>query len=85
MAECIMNHETERVVSKETGIDYIVCHTCRKTLGRVCEVYSRVVGYLRPVSGWNKGKKAEFVNRKTYEMPKTFEVLKGTSEPCKLV
>ena len=27
------------------------------------EVYSRVVGYLRPVSGWNKGKKAEWADR----------------------
>lgn len=28
-----------------------------------CEVYSRVVGYLRPVSQWNKGKKAEWERR----------------------
>jgi len=27
------------------------------------EVYSRVVGYLRPVSQWNKGKKAEWADR----------------------
>lgn len=32
-----------------------------------CEVYSRVVGYLRPVSQWNDGKQAEFVERKTYD------------------
>lgn len=30
------------------------------------EVYSRIVGYLRPVSQWNKGKKSEFLQRKTY-------------------
>jgi len=30
------------------------------------EVYSRVVGYLRPVSQWNLGKKAEFSDRKEY-------------------
>jgi len=29
-----------------------------------CEVYSRVVGYLRPVSQWNDGKQAEFAERK---------------------
>jgi len=29
-----------------------------------CEVYSRVVGYLRPVSQWNDGKQAEFNERK---------------------
>ena len=33
-----------------------------------CEVYSRVVGYLRPVQQWNKGKKEEFVQRKTYKL-----------------
>lgn len=33
-----------------------------------CEVYSRVVGYLRPVKQWNKGKKEEFVNRRTYHI-----------------
>ncbi len=31
-----------------------------------CEVYSRVVGYLRPVSQWNEGKQEEFVERKEY-------------------
>ena len=31
-----------------------------------CEVYSRIVGYLRPVQNWNKGKRQEFVDRKVY-------------------
>lgn len=31
-----------------------------------CEVYSRIVGYLRPVGQWNKGKQAEFSERRTY-------------------
>ncbi|HPJ40507.1 MAG TPA: anaerobic ribonucleoside-triphosphate reductase [Spirochaetota bacterium] len=30
------------------------------------EVYSRVVGYFRPVNQWNKGKREEFNERKTY-------------------
>lgn len=30
------------------------------------EVYSRVVGYYRPVNQWNKGKQEEFSLRKTY-------------------
>ncbi len=30
------------------------------------EVYSRVVGYLRPVKQWNNGKMAEFTMRRTY-------------------
>jgi len=29
-----------------------------------CEVYSRIVGYLRPVAQWNHGKQAEFVQRR---------------------
>lgn len=33
------------------------------------EVYSRVVGYLRSVSSWNKGKKEEFKERKTFKTP----------------
>jgi len=31
-----------------------------------CEVYSRIVGYLRPVSQWNDGKKEEFKQRKNF-------------------
>jgi anaerobic ribonucleoside-triphosphate reductase len=31
-----------------------------------CEVYSRVVGYLRPLSQYNKGKQEEFRLRKTF-------------------
>jgi ribonucleoside-triphosphate reductase len=30
------------------------------------EVYSRVVGYIRPVQQWNKGKQAEFKDRKEF-------------------
>ena len=33
-----------------------------------CEVYSRVVGYLRPVSQWNTGKKQEYQEREKYMM-----------------
>ena len=32
------------------------------------EVYSRVVGYLRPVKQWNSGKQAEFVMRKEFNV-----------------
>ena len=40
------------------------CPICKKdTL-----VYSRVVGYLRPVSNWNKSKKQEFKLRHTYNL-----------------
>lgn len=42
-----------------TGEHY-TCPECEST----CEVYSRVVGYLRPISQWNMGKKSEFEVRK---------------------
>ena len=32
-----------------------------------CEVYSRVVGYLRPVSQYNRGKQEEFKDRKVFK------------------
>lgn len=34
--------------------------------GARAEVYSRVVGYLRPVEQWNAGKQAEFSDRRTF-------------------
>ncbi|MCK5628892.1 ribonucleoside triphosphate reductase, partial [Candidatus Bathyarchaeota archaeon] len=35
--------------------------------GSGCEIYSRVVGYLRPVDQWNDGKQAEFNIRRTFD------------------
>jgi anaerobic ribonucleoside-triphosphate reductase len=37
--------------------------TMNKLLQIPCEIYSRVVGYYRPVNQWNKGKQAEFEDR----------------------
>lgn len=34
-----------------------------------CEVYSRVMGYYRPVSFWNKGKAQEFKDRLPFVEP----------------
>ena len=31
------------------------------------EIYSRVVGYLRPVGQWNKGKQQEFADRENFK------------------
>ncbi|HHE64998.1 MAG TPA: ribonucleoside triphosphate reductase, partial [Bacteroidetes bacterium] len=44
--------------------EHYKCPHCKRT----CEVYSRVVGYLRPVQQWNDGKKAEFDLRKSFKM-----------------
>lgn len=40
----------------------------RKILKIPVEVYSRVVGYFRPVHQWNAGKREEFKQRKTYRL-----------------
>lgn len=42
--------------------EHFKCPQC----GADCEVYSRVVGYIRPVQQWNKGKKKEFIDRKEF-------------------
>jgi ribonucleoside-triphosphate reductase len=42
--------------------EHFSCPSCSST----CEVYSRIVGYLRPVSQWNEGKRAEFDMRETF-------------------
>lgn len=31
-----------------------------------CEIYSRIVGYIRPLNQWNDGKQAEFKDRKVF-------------------
>lgn len=36
-----------------------------------CEVYSRIVGYFRPIRNWNKGKRQEFAERKVYSVPQS--------------
>jgi ribonucleoside-triphosphate reductase len=42
-------------------------HACERC-GGATEVYSRVVGYLRPISQWNDGKQSEFHRRKMYSI-----------------
>jgi anaerobic ribonucleoside-triphosphate reductase len=49
-----MSNETESIKTKETKVP--------------CEVYSRIVGYLRPVQNWNKGKRQEFATRRVYRV-----------------
>ncbi|MBN1263711.1 MAG: ribonucleoside triphosphate reductase [Candidatus Pacebacteria bacterium] len=56
---------------------FSVCKNCGRLKGKVficprcgeeTEVYSRIVGYLRPLRRWNKGKAQEFKERKTYQV-----------------
>ena len=78
--DVIVNEEGEIVISggsiyqvkqdHEKSL-YFKCDECfeiDKTLRnyREIEVYSRVVGYLRPVNQYNKGKKEEFRMRKVF-------------------
>jgi len=44
--------------------EYEKCPSC----GAETEIYSRIVGYLRPVTQWNKGKKEEFEMRKEFKV-----------------
>lgn len=53
----------------------MLCPKCGKPMVPWCgvpgchaevEQYSRIVGYMRPISAWNCGKQQEFEDRKTY-------------------
>lgn len=41
--------------------------TTDKSKRTVCQVFTRVMGYLRPVENYNIGKKSEFYSRKYFE------------------
>lgn len=64
-----------RVTMGDTGEKkiFLKCKECFKknptmTDYQHTEIYSRIVGYLRPLSQWNKGKKVEFELRKDFEI-----------------
>ncbi|XOB41153.1 MAG: ribonucleoside triphosphate reductase [Candidatus Nealsonbacteria bacterium] len=48
--------------------EHFYCPKC--AIKQPCEVYSRIVGYIRPVSQWNDGKKREFKDRKEFKIKK---------------
>jgi len=47
--------------------EHFECPLC--TIKQPCEVYSRIVGYLRPVQQWNLGKEQEYKERKVFTLP----------------
>lgn len=51
--------------------EYFKCPKCESD----CEVYSRIVGYMRPVNQWNDGKRQEFKDRKLFDINKTEPVI----------
>jgi len=46
--------------------EHFFCPKC--TIKQPCEVYSRIVGYYRPVQQWNLGKQQEFKQRKEFKI-----------------
>ena len=46
--------------------EHFVCPSC--LIPQPCEVYSRIVGYIRPVQQWHLGKQEEFRDRKEYKI-----------------
>ena len=60
------------IYEPERGSFFLKCDDCFKKDPvlrnyQPCEVYSRVVGYLRPVAQWNDGKREEFKDRKLFD------------------
>jgi len=58
-------------ISRQSAIEIVALsvNEAREEKRRIpTEQYSRVVGYLRPVSQWNIGKQEEFRERKTYKI-----------------
>ena len=57
--------------------EHFHCPTC----GEESEVWTRVMGYFRPVSSFNIGKKGEYLQRTTFDAPK-LRTAPSTSEPA---
>lgn len=53
------------------------CPTC----GNETEVYSRIVGYYRPVQNWNSGKQSEYKERKSFGLTNAIEKNNGNGKP----
>ena len=51
------------------------CPNC----GEETEVYTRIVGYYRPVKNWNHGKKSEYGERKTFNI--AYDKILGSEKP----
>lgn len=74
-----LNYETLEVTIKggalysDQNAFFLKCDSCFQKDPALrhyqeCEVYSRVVGYLRPVKQWNDGKQAEFKDREMFNL-----------------
>jgi len=66
----LFNHQTG--INENERQLFLKCDNCYEKEATLknyqpCLVYSRVVGFLRPVSDWNDGKQAEFAKRKFFK------------------
>lgn len=60
---------------KHEGKEYLIfkCHECYEknkelTNFNPCDIYSRIVGYIRPINQWNQGKIQELQERKNFNI-----------------
>jgi len=56
------------IVMGVVGLEKKKCPEGMHICGEKCEVFSRVVGYMRPVDQWNDGKRQEFKDRKVFKV-----------------
>jgi hypothetical protein len=69
-------------VRRKTGEIHFKCEDCKENnnWGMPSEVYSRVVGYLRPVGDWNTGKQTEYGMRTEYSITDVDKVIETQNE-----
>ena len=70
--KCLEEGDEYMPYKTSTGT-YIKCKKCHEKDPvlrnfQETEVYSRVVGYIRPVKQWNKGKQTEYKDRTEFEV-----------------
>lgn len=68
--------KNEEYIPYKVGLEvYVKCRKCYEANPALknfqkTEVYSRVVGYIRPVQQWNRGKQEEYKDRKEFVVNK---------------
>lgn len=65
--KCKMCEVEVSVLFEHCGAWY--CNACIETVTIPMEVFSRIVGYYRPIQNWNAGKQKEFADRVVYRAP----------------
>jgi hypothetical protein len=70
------NASKTALIAQETGLKNTGVSLKNEERQR-CEIWSRCMGYHRPVSNYNIGKKQEYSERKVFKEP-SMEVLNGS-------